>query len=281
MENVNISLKKIPYKTKVKLRFVFILTALVIYISAIAYTKMQTKLYRTENEVKFLWNNEVYSSILKTNKKTIINLQNIIEKSIKSDQVILNSLKDLKIINNNENFDIHVKNIKDRLEINNYYNDILSFSISFVSAEPIKQTKIVNKLVELSLSEIEKEIHNYIKKYKDNMDNLSPIAEKVLNKNDYQTVLKEIESEYSFLNLLFIVEKPKIDVKYVEVPRKPFYPNERQSAIAGLLIGIIIAFFIWLLLTFKAFLKTNGLTLYESKKEYKERIKMSQSGHLS
>ncbi len=281
MENLNVSEKKIPYKTKIKLRFVFILTVVAIYISAIAYTKMQTKLYRTENELNFKWNNEFYSNIFKSNKKSIISLQNIIEKSVKSDQVILNTLKDLKLIKDNENPEKDVDNIKNRLQIYNDYDDILLFRISLVSAEPAKQTKIINKIVEISLPAIENEIQNYIKKYKENMDMLYPKAEKVLNKNDYQTIIKEIDSEYTFLNLLFVVEKPKIDVKYSDIPRRPFYPNERQSAIAGLILGLIIAFIIWLTLTFKVFFKTNGLTLFESKKEYIERIKMTQSGHLS
>ena len=61
---------------------------------------------------------------------------------------------------------------------------------------------------------------------------------------------KQLNKDLTSIKFLFKHDKPKIEIKNNGMPRYPIYPNERQRALLGLIVGLILGSIFSLIILF-------------------------------
>jgi len=146
-----------------KRKWVIILTTLAVYIAAIVYTKMQTKLYESIAYVIIAQRSVSNDAIFGTSgmgtyynsKKSIENAQDI----IKSKSVMLRVINQLNLMEKNSNIadiDSIIGKLSGRISVEPDPNSG-RINIKITSSEPEKSTKIINAMAEAYRIESEKQ----------------------------------------------------------------------------------------------------------------------------
>lgn len=255
--------------------------ALIVWSCSLIYTSMQTKLYSTSFIVNTKINNLLFSQ---TERKIFFDqYNNFMNETIKSKNVLMYSAKKNMIletgISENE-IDRILNRISSRLSISNSLSENyiegdsdtfcdLVTRVKMTASEPEKMTKLLNGILEgvcidtdilkknifLGFNARLKKIYDYHKGYSEfYRTEIIKTQSEEKNKAVLESNLKSLEAEYkiNFINMKkyeYYLEKFKesdieISVKPAAVPRKPIYPNARQSSNSGIVIGLILGILI-------------------------------------
>ena len=268
MEIPKNQLKKLPYTYKKKITLIFFVTSLLLFLLALLYIKMQTKLYRTESEFSISWDNKEIENIAKKNIKT--ELFSNIKTFLYSDTFFIVVLKDINSISSDSKLnEINDKliRLKDRIIIDEIYDYCKGFgyNISIISTEPEKGTRLVNSITNNMKKFLIKEMLFISDIRRNNI--LEILKKNKENTLESQLIEKDLSKEYIYLNLLFSKYPPLIEVKQSSIPIKPIYPDVFQSLLGSIVISIFIGFIFIVSLIFDKFCKINNISLFETKKE--------------
>ncbi|HPG29527.1 MAG TPA: hypothetical protein PKY81_02470 [bacterium] len=252
-------------------------TALIVWICSLAYTSMQTKLYTTSFHINTKINNFPFSQ---TERKIFLNqFEDFISETIKSNNVLLYSATKNNVIKSGDSeneIDRILNRISARISISNslfenYYDSGVDTICSLVTrvemtaSEPEKMTRLLNGILEgvcidtdilkknifLGVNSRLKKLYDYYKGYSEfYRTEIIKTQSEEKNKTVLEINIKSLDAEYKtyFLNMKkyeYYLDKLKesdieINICKADIPRKPIYPNSRQSSNAGIVIGLIL-----------------------------------------
>ncbi|MBP7654632.1 hypothetical protein KA977_14510 [Candidatus Dependentiae bacterium] len=249
---------------------------LIVWGAALLYTSMQTKLFESTAKIEitinnFPFNNEKEQKIFKKAFSTISNDLILNRKNMMS---ALNKLNVLEKNSDENRINEIISKTLNRLTI---YNDCFNVSdipetylictsnISIVSSEPLKASNIINAILDESISDTEyfknqiisfitnnlKKSHlyytGYTEFYASEIQKTKKMEkDKTILQNNINTLELEYKNYYKLMKEYeyYIGRLQNLNIQFNSVPsvtpKKPIYPNVRQSSLAGLVMGLIL-----------------------------------------
>ncbi len=271
MDDKNINLKKIPYPEKRKIIIIFIFTVVIIFLSSVAFTKMHTKIFQSSSFITLEWKSNLLNTIFIKEKP--IDLLKIINDTIFSDTILLNSLISSGIINEKQTDDYkkeQIEKIKGHFNIEKCCD--LKYCIEASSGEPEKYNKILNEISQNVIKILHKKILDNIDKEKQEINLMLKDIQKIHNNiEENKLIQNEFQRKINYSVLLFEINPPSFIMTPSKIPDKHFYPNEKESAIAGFIIALSISIIATICIIIKKVIEINNLTIFEAKKDYVKR----------
>lgn len=262
MESELKSFKKLPYSSRSRFKWIIILTTLSVYIGTIVFTKMQTKLYKSAASINLISGNSLIFEFI--NKTSAFDFEKTIRNVVYSDTLLAETVKDLNLNANSSDLKNVINALKNRINFEKNGDNL--FSVSIVSSHPEKSAKIINVMVNKTDSFFSAELQKEIEKLKKEIFEFNRIISNSGSNDSFLLPLKnEYEKKVELLETVFKAYPVKLKITDAEVPRRPIYPAERQSALIGLLLGFVLGLFFAVSVMAFEFIKKNSISFFEER----------------